>query len=64
MRKSIIIAGVAICIICTALILGVFFAQRDVIPSQDLTISDYPKVFAKGAVIVIGENASETKHRR
>jgi hypothetical protein len=28
-----------------------------------LTISDYPKVFAKGAVIVIGENASETKHR-
>ena len=29
-----------------------------------LTISDYTKVFAKGAVIVIGENASETKHRR
>lgn len=58
MRKTILMVGVAICIICAAFIFGVFFAQRDAIPSQDLTLSDYPKVFAKDAVIVIGENAS------
>ncbi|NQE45317.1 hypothetical protein C5S31_04760 [ANME-1 cluster archaeon GoMg2] len=64
MRKSILIAGVAICIICAALIFGVIFTQRAAIPPQDLTLSDYPKVFAKEVVIVIGENASETKRRR
>ena len=58
MRKTILMVGVAICIICAAFIFGVFFAQRDAIHSQDLTLSDYPKVFAKEAVIVIGENAS------
>jgi len=35
------------------------FTQRDAIPSRDLTLSEYPKLFAKGAVIVIGENASQ-----
>jgi hypothetical protein len=64
MQKTMVIAGVAICGICAVLIFGVIFTQRAATPSQDLTISDYPKVFAKGAVIVIGENASETKHRR
>ena len=61
MRKTIIIAGAAICIICAALISYGFmkFTQRDAIPSRDLTLSDYPKLFAKGAVIVIGENASQ-----
>ncbi len=61
MRKTIIIAGVAICIICAALISYGFmkFTQRDAIPSRDLTLSDYPNLFAKGAVIVIGENASQ-----
>ena len=34
------------------------FAQRDAIPPQDLTLRDYPKLFAEEAVIVIGENAS------
>jgi hypothetical protein len=58
MRKTILMVGIAICIICAAFIFGVFFAQRDAIHSQDLTLSDYPKVFAKEAVIVIGENAS------
>ena len=57
MRKPILIAGVAICIICTVLISYGFikFTQRDVIPSPDLTLSEYPKLFAKEAVIVIGE---------
>ncbi|OPX28200.1 MAG: hypothetical protein B1H06_03690, partial [Candidatus Cloacimonas sp. 4484_143] len=32
---------------------------RDAIPSRDLTLSDYPGLFAKGVVIVIGENASQ-----
>ena len=61
MRKTIIIAGVAIGIICAALIFYGFikFTQRDAIPSRDLTLSDYPKLFAKEAVIVIGENASQ-----
>ncbi len=58
MRKPILIAGAAICIICAALIFGVFM-QRDVMPAQDLTLSEYPKLFAKEAVIVIGENASQ-----
>ena len=57
MRKTILIAGVAICIICAALISYGFikFTQRDVIPSQDLTLSDYPRLFAEEVVIVIGE---------
>jgi len=61
MRKTIFIAGVAICIICAALISYGFikFTQRDVIPSQDLTLSDYPKVFGGEAIIVIGDNASQ-----
>ena len=61
MRKTIIIAGVAICIICAALISYDFikFTQRDAIPSQDLTLSDYPELFAKETVIVIGENATQ-----
>ena len=61
MRKTISIAGAAICTICAVLILGIFFAQRDAIPLQDLTLSDYPKLFAKEAVVVIGENASEVE---
>jgi len=65
MRKTIIIAGAAICIICAALISYGFmkFTQRDAIPSRDLTLSEYPKLFAKGAVIVIGENASEIERQ-
>jgi len=61
MRKTIIIAGIALCIICAALISYVFmkFTQRDAIPSRDLTLSDYPKLFMKEAVIVIGENAAQ-----
>ena len=61
MRKTIFIAGVAICIICVALISYGFikFTQKDVIPPQDLTLSEYPKLFAKETVIVIGENASQ-----
>ena len=58
MRKTIFIAGAAIGIICAALIFGVF-TQRDAIPSQDLTLSNYPELFAEEAVIVIGENASQ-----
>ena len=58
MRKTILIAGAAICIICAALIFGVF-TQRDAIPAQNLTLSDYPKLFAKETVIVIGDNASQ-----
>ena len=59
MRKIILIAGVAIGIICAALISYGLFTQRDAIPSQDLTLSEYPKLFVKDAVIVIGENASQ-----
>jgi hypothetical protein len=59
MRKTIIITGVAICIICAALIFGAFFTQRDAIPARDLTLSDYPKVFANEVVCVVGENASQ-----
>ena len=57
MRKTIFIAGVAICIICAAVISYGFikFTQRDAIPSPDLALSEYPKLFAKEAVIVIGE---------
>ena len=58
MRKTILIAGIAICIICAALISYGLFTQRDAIPSRDLTLSDYPELFAKEAVIVIGDNAS------
>ena len=60
MRKTILIAGVAICIICAALISYGFmkFTQKDTLPSQDLTLSGYPELFAKEAIIVIGENAS------
>jgi len=66
MRKRIVIATVAICVICTALILGVIFVQRDAIPPRDLTLSNYPKVFAPEAVIAIGEqtfNKSLVKKR-
>ncbi|RJS73716.1 hypothetical protein CW714_02680 [Methanophagales archaeon] len=61
MRKTIIIAGAAICIICAAVISYAVIERggRDAIPSQDLTLSDYPKLFEKEAVIVIGENASQ-----
>ena len=61
MRKSILIAGIAICIICAALISYGFikFTQRDAIPSRDLTLSEYPQLFAKEAVIVLGDNASQ-----
>ena len=61
MRKTIIIAGAAICIICAAVISYAVIERggRDAIPPQDLTLSEYPKLFAKGAVIVIGENASQ-----
>jgi len=61
MRKTIIIAGAAICIICAAVISYAVIERwgRDAIPSRDLTLSEYPKLFAKGAVIVIGENASQ-----
>ena len=59
MRKTIFIAGIAICIICAALISYGLFSQRDAIPSRDLTLSDYPELFWKEAVIVIGENASQ-----
>ena len=59
MRKTIFIVGMAICIICAAVISYGVFTQRDAIPTQDLTLSEYPKLFAKEAVIVIGENASQ-----
>ena len=61
MRKTIFIAGIAICIICAALISYGFikFAQRDAMPARDLTLSEYPKLFGKEAVIVIGDNASQ-----
>jgi len=61
MRKTIIIAGAVICIICAAVISYAVIERggRDAIPTRDLTLSDYPKLFAKGAVIVIGENASQ-----
>ena len=59
MRKTILIAGVAICVICAALISYGIFTQRDVIPPEDLTLSDYPELFAKETVIVIGENATQ-----
>ena len=61
MRKTILIAGIAICIICAALISYGFikFTQRDAIPAQDFMLSDYPKLFEKEVVIVIGENASQ-----
>ena len=59
MRKTILIAGVAICIICAALISYGIFTQRDAIPPRDLALSDYPKLFVKEVVIVIGENATQ-----
>ncbi|MCK4733230.1 MAG: hypothetical protein KAT65_12305, partial [Methanophagales archaeon] len=61
MRKTILIAGAAICIICAALISYGFmeFTQRDAIPSRDLTLSDYPKFLGEETVIVIGENISQ-----
>ena len=58
MRKKKLIAVVAICIICAALISYGIFTQRDAMPTWDLTLSEYPQLFAKEAVIVIGENAS------
>lgn len=59
MRKTILIAGVAVCIICAAFISYGLFTQRDAIPAQNLTLSDYPKLFANETVIVIGDNASQ-----
>ena len=61
MRKIIIIAGAAICIICAAAISYAVIERggRDAIPSRDLTLSEYPELFAKEAVIVIGENATQ-----
>lgn len=63
MRKTIFIAGAAICIICAALISYDFikFTQRDAIPSQDLTLSE--EVVCEGVVVVIGENASQQTSR-
>jgi hypothetical protein len=60
MRKTILIAVVVTCIICAALISYGFikFTQRDAISLQDLTLGDYPNLFAEEAVIMIGENAS------
>ena len=65
MRKPIFIAGVAICIICAAVIFYSLLAQRDAIPLRDLTLNAYPELFAKEAVIVVGEqtfNKSLTKN--
>ncbi|MCK4528463.1 hypothetical protein KAW18_13910 [candidate division WOR-3 bacterium] len=59
MQKTILIAVVVVGIICAALISYGLFTQRDAIPSQDFMLSDYPKLFEKEAVIVIGENASQ-----
>jgi hypothetical protein len=52
MRKTILIAGIAICIICAALISYGLFTQRDAIPSQDLTLSDYPELFGNTNAII------------
>ena len=67
MRKTILIAGIATCIICAAVISYGFikFTQRDAIPLRVLTLNEYPKLFAKEVVIVIGEqtfNKSLTKN--
>ena len=65
MRKPILIAGVAICIICAAVVFYSLLAQRDAIPLRDLTLNEYPKLFAKESVIVVGEqtfNKSLTKN--
>ena len=59
MRKTILMVGIAICIICTMLFSYGVFTQRGAIPSQDLTLSDYPELFAKETVIMIGESASQ-----
>lgn len=57
MRNTILISVVAVGIICAALISYGMFTQRDGIPLKDLSLSEYPKLFAEETVIVIGENA-------
>ena len=57
MQKTISIVGIAICIICAAVISYDITLQRDATPTQDLTLSDYPRLLMKD--VVIDENASQ-----
>jgi len=63
MQRTILIvaAGMAISIICAALISYGVFTQKHAMPSQDLALNDCPELFAKEVVIVIGENASRVE---
>ena len=60
MRKSLLIGGgaiAAIAIVITAMVLSGFFEQE-----EDLVLSNYPKLFEKDVVIVIGENATQMEY--
>ena len=60
MKKTTLIVVATTAIICiAALIFSGYIGQKEGIPSkEDLVLSNYPKLFEKDVVIVIGENAS------
>lgn len=60
MRKSLLIGGGAIAVIAiviTAIVLSGVIEQE-----EDLVLSNYPKLFEKEVVIVIGENATQMEY--
>jgi hypothetical protein len=61
MKKTTLIIAATTAIICiAALIFSGYIGQKEGIPNrEDLVLSNYPKLFGKEVVIVIGENASQ-----
>ena len=58
-RKLIYLALGAVIVICLAVgLLFYLIPGQEELP-EDLTLSDYPKLFNKEVVIVIGENATQ-----
>jgi len=61
MKKTTLIIVATTAIICiAALIFSGYIRQKEgILSKEDLVLSNYPKLFEKDVVIVIGENASQ-----
>ena len=64
MKKTILIMVATTAIICVVvLIFSGYIGQKEKIPNkEDLVLSNYPKLFERDVVIVIGENASQMEY--
>jgi len=64
MKKTTLIIVATTAIICiAALIFSGYIGQKEgILSKEDLVLSNYPKLFEKDVVIVIGENASQMEY--